>query len=110
MRTYRWRHLLPRHVSVRGTLLDDSSRNSVLLLLRLSRGSGLMKHVTVFPTVTIVSKTLQCRWDSKAQPRFGVRFSAVWESTRTITAALWLLTQNLLAHSDTTDRKYKASL
>jgi hypothetical protein len=68
-----------------------------------------MKHVTVFPTVTIVSKTLQCRWDSKAQLRFGVRFSAGWESTRTITAALWLLTDNLFTDSHTTDRKYTAS-
>ena len=76
MRTYRWRYSLPRRVSVRGTLPGDSSRNSVLLLLRSSRGCGLMKHVTVFPSVTIVSKTLRCRWDSKAQLRFGARFSA----------------------------------
>src|SRR5215471_9735926 len=109
MRTYRCRDSLPGRVSVRGTLPGDSSRNSVLLLPSSSRGCGLMKHVTVFPTVTIVSKTLRCRWDSKTQPHFGGRFSAGWESTRTITASSWLLRENLFADSHTTDRKYKGS-
>src|SRR5262249_45458386 len=109
MRTYRWRDSLPGRVSVRGTLPGDSSRNSALLLPSSSRGCGLMKHVTVFPTVTIVLKTLRRRWDSKAQLRFGGRFNADWESTPTITASPWLLTENLCAASHTTARRYKAS-
>jgi hypothetical protein len=34
-----------------------------------------MKRVTAFPFVTIVSKMLPYRWDSKALLRFGGRFS-----------------------------------